>query len=424
MMVYCLLLILQVFGIASASGSISAGDWKIISSQHDNSDPTRPRTRYSHSASLVESRMIVTHGYFYDHSGKGPQWLDDTFSFDLESKSWEKLCGGSKDGQVAPSPRMSHSALYYGDRFLLFGGDDGSHKDKSQSGYKGNYLNDLWELDVHSGQWSELTHRVADGITPKVGFAHHSAVGIGGNSMVVFGGLRQDEMWQYQYDSNAWVQIQIESGPNPGKRHGHGATASPDNTGFYIFGGYCFEDDLNEYQTKVGPLDDLWYFDLDTKIWTILESSHPSGGRTYGSLAVFSPSIQPNSHHLMLFAGANCRGSCKCFGDTWTYSLETHTWEMVAVDKEPITRYKQSLVLYKSAIYTFGGESYQPYMYHNSVTKLAWGLEATSSKSMTSANMTFLQGVSVVVLVLAWAVVSLFWHFRRHSMSAVATKVR
>ena len=72
----------------------------------------------------------------------------------------------------------------------------------------------------------------------------------------------------------------------------------------------------------------------------------------------------------MLFGGAHCHGRCQCFGDTWTFGLrdtDSKQWELYSVATEPITRYKQSAVLVDDVLYTFGGESYQPYMYHNSI---------------------------------------------------------
>jgi hypothetical protein len=37
---------------------------------------------------------------------------------------------------------------------------------------------------------------------------------------------------------------------------------------------------------------------------------------------------------------------------------------------EPVPRYRQSLSDHKGNLYVFGGESYKPYMYHNSVSKM------------------------------------------------------
>lgn len=119
----------------------------------------------------------------------------------------------------------------------LFGGDDGGHREKVDSGYKGTYLNDLWELDLPSGSWRQLNPGVR-GVKngPTQGYAHHSAVVINGK-MVTFGGLRRDDIWAYDASANTWSKLIPNAGPTPGKRHGHAAAEDPTGTGFYVFGG-------------------------------------------------------------------------------------------------------------------------------------------------------------------------------------------
>ena len=83
----------------------------------------------------------------------------------------------------------------------------------------------------------------AGSAAPDAGYAHHSAVGLKG-SMVIYGGLKRDEMWQYWISSNIWELIVPRDGPVPGKRHGQGAVEDPAGDGFYLFGGYCFKEDV------------------------------------------------------------------------------------------------------------------------------------------------------------------------------------
>ena len=91
--------------------------------------------------------------YFYDHKGRGPQWLDDSWIYDMDTGNqengpnpWRRLNGGSQDGQSSPHGRMSHTSLYHQGKFLLFGGDDGGHRNGEDKGYKGTYLSDLYGL--------------------------------------------------------------------------------------------------------------------------------------------------------------------------------------------------------------------------------------------------------------------------------------
>lgn len=398
----------------ASDGKMPPGEWALAQTQHENTDTSRPRTRYSHSATLVGDKMVVTHGYFYDHKGRGPQWLDDSWIYDMDTGNqengpnpWRLLNGGGLVDQAAPHGRMSHTSLYHQGKFLLFGGDDGGHRAGADKGYKGTYLSDLWELNVKTGAWTEI--KAATGsAAPDAGYAHHSAVGLKG-SMLIFGGLKRDELWQYWISSNVWERIVPADGPAPGKRHGQGAVEDPAGDGFYLFGGYSFKEDVHaEHQPKTGPLDDLWHFGLTDNRWTKLEDSHPAGGRTYPSMMLVNlPTPGTPDPTLLLFAGANCQGSCTCFGDTWSYSLLDKAWKVVPVKEEPITRYKQSTVLYNSAIYTFGGESYKPYMYHNSVTRMAWASIATQQSAPFNTLVGSAEGLGLLAIVttVAWVVV-------------------
>ena len=91
---------------------------------------------------------------------------------------------------------------------------------------------------------------------------------------------------------------------------------------------------------------------------------------------------------LSLYGGANCTRGCKCRGDTWIYNLANAKFDRVKVapDNEPITRYRQSLVAYEQKLFVFGGESYKPYMYHNSVSELTLEEHADGTESSLAAG--------------------------------------
>merc|ERR1711957_484787 len=76
---------------------------------------------------------------------------------------------------------------------------------------------------------------------------------------------------------------------------------------------------------------------------------------------------------FVLFGGADyTTGSCKCRGDMWKFEIEAGTWTQLWEEgSSPTPRYRQSLDLFQGEVYLFGGESYKPYMYHNSLMKFA-----------------------------------------------------
>jgi hypothetical protein len=156
-------------------------------------------------------------------------------------------------------------------------------------------------------------------------------------------------------------------------------------------------------------VQDLWAYHRSDRTFHLLQETQAQGGRTYASL-LFASSLDwaaASGPALILFAGANCRGRCICFNDVAVFPLapafgkEEQRWHTLDVPgTQPITRYKQSAVLLGSTLYTFGGESYQPYMYHNSIETLQLALHAADADSRPAE-----EKVSPSALVLVVAVV-------------------
>jgi hypothetical protein len=84
--------------------------------------PSHIGVRYSHGAISHAGKMVVSHGYFYNHKKHKPAWQSDTWAFDPSDASWAKLHNAWHDGEaLAPSPRYSFSSLAYNDSLLMFG---------------------------------------------------------------------------------------------------------------------------------------------------------------------------------------------------------------------------------------------------------------------------------------------------------------
>lgn len=230
--------------------------------------------------------------------------------------------------------------------------------------------------------------------------------------MIVFGGLRLGDLWEFDFARNKWTLLMAapstDSLQHPGARHGCGHAVDVESQVLYIFGGYNFEGDVRVVDAKFGPLEDLWAYWRVANDWQRLVPSHPKGGRTYTSLVLL-----PVEKSLVLFAGAHCHGRCKCFGDSWTFDLAAGSdWEHLQTGEEPVSRYKQSMVVSDGVLYTFGGESYEPYMYHNSI--LALGLTTTVALAPTEMlwSSSFLLGATALFGVAGMIVLGLFYVLR------------
>lgn len=256
---------------------------------------------------------------------------------------------------------MSHAAVSINGGMLLLGGDDGGHLDGDGRDYSVNGLSDAWFLDIAGTEprWRELQ---ATNVVPP-GRCHHSAALIH-NSVVVYGGMHRGDVWVAKLHDDAhslsWSELE-PSGPRPGIRHGHTIAKDPQGAGFYVLGGFRFAADAETgdgLRSEHGPLSDLWHLSMDGEgVWRHVEGGeHPLGGRTYASMFTLGP-------ELIVWAGAACRGSCKCYSDVSAFSTEDQDsgWRTLDVVEAPIARYKQAAVFVGDSLYTTGGESYKPY---------------------------------------------------------------
>jgi hypothetical protein len=344
------------------------GVWDTIAEQATVVDPfakgiTHPSIRYSHTAVVWRDTMVITHGYQYNRlsTPAGPAWLHDTWGFSLSKHTWTMLNDGKGK---APSPRYGHTSFVYRDLMYFFGGDDGDHV-ASPTNYRTKHYNDFWRFDLARNTWDEVPGRGGGEPWPPPRSLHTS--GLVGNTFVIYGGLGLGDTWGYDLGTGKWREFVAPA--NPGIRYA--ASYAADASHMYIFGGS---------REGGAPFDDFWRFELASGQWTelspapkqrpreVAERRWPPG-RSYGS-ALASSNPVTGQPMLALFGGANCSRGCTCLGDTWVYDIAAQRFSLVNVPAEPITRYRQTMVERSGKLYVFGGESYKPYMYHNSVIEL------------------------------------------------------
>ena len=212
-----------------------------------------PRARNGHSAIYdPENRKMLIFG----GEGEYHMYYDDLWGFDCQSNTWTSLAAIE-----GPSGRDNHTAIYDFDRkkMLIFGGhnyDDGYNY----------YLNDLWEYDIESNSWKQLTPSG----NPPTGRAYHTAVYDPSNKrMLVFGGRSLDmssmlnDLWEYDIASNNWTQL--ASSTPPIARENHTALFDPFGNRMLVFGGDYYDD-------RFHYLDDLWEFNISNNTWSQLTS--------------------------------------------------------------------------------------------------------------------------------------------------------
>ena len=167
--------------------------WKDISP----TTGTKPNRRRAHTSIYYDDKMVIFGGY---NSHLSDYYLNDVWEFDLTTNTWSNI---TPTDETAPKPyrRNEHTSIYYNNKMVVFGG-----------GYTGdNYLNDVWEFDLTTNTWSNITP--TDETAPKVRSGHTSIYY--NNKMIVFGGIsgseRLNDLWEFDLTTNTWRDIT----PNP-----------------------------------------------------------------------------------------------------------------------------------------------------------------------------------------------------------------
>ena len=77
-----------------------------------------PSARGGHTATLVNSSIVIFGGHYYSDKNTGFVYLNDTHFLDVKQSKWIKpYCAGK-----IPPPRYNHTAIYAGGIIIVFGG--------------------------------------------------------------------------------------------------------------------------------------------------------------------------------------------------------------------------------------------------------------------------------------------------------------
>jgi N-acetylneuraminic acid mutarotase len=304
-------------------------------------------------------------GYGYDSAGTLGD-LNDLWRYDPAMNQWAWIGGsntvdasgiyGSQGVPAAdnvPGARSNAAAWVDGNgKFWLFGGY------RSYSAGKGDQLNDLWQYDPTTNQWTWMggantpnavgvygTQGVtaADNVP---GARAYSATWVDDNgNLWLFGGYGSDvngsygqlnDLWKYDPVTGQWTWISGSSEANAAGIYGTQGVAAATNVprgrsnssawvdgsgNFWLFGGLSYSSNGAWY-----PLNDLWQYDPATNQWTWMSGSNKTNaGGVYGTQGVTAATNVPgarsnsaawvdDSGDFWLFGGTGKRN------DLWEYS--------------------------------------------------------------------------------------------------------
>lgn len=200
--------------------------------------------------------------------------------------------------------------------------------------------NDILSYDIAGNIWSQVN---ASGTLPNIR-GYQTAV-VYQDCMYIFGGYYEDymsgsiifynDLWKYDLITKVWTQLTPAS--PPAVRACHRAVVYGDH--MYIFGGMDLQ----------GPRNDMWKYSFVDNTWTEI-----SGGATCLSARI-TPSMVVHEDKLYLFAGAGGSNINRVpLNDFWEFDFSTTTW-LQLTSGTPSIRYAHSGVVYDNKMLVFGG---------------------------------------------------------------------
>ena len=228
----------------------------------------------------------------------------------LASETWSDSTG--------PEAR-EHGAMIHdeeADRLILAGG----------SGYSPymDPLDDVWEYDLTSGAWTQLT---PTGDVPSGGGSRRVAQVPGTQNAYLFGGYGEGgtdhgELYLLDFSGGgAEFTLLAQSNP-PGVRALHAFTYDPQMERFIMFGGI-----------GSGIENDVWTMTLDgdTAVWEEVTATNPPTAR-YGFFYGFDQTLG----RLIVFSGAQGTASVNPATDTWILDTRSDPmeWTLIAEGEE------------------------------------------------------------------------------------------
>lgn len=210
--------------------------------------------------------------------------LGDFYAFDLLSESWDTI------SPLPTGQERQYAAAFSNDSLgFLFGG------------FAGSFLNDLWQYDPYSDQWTQKSALPAEGRGGAACFVIDSFAYIIGGKTDSAEAIA--EVWSYNLYTDEWQQ----QADLPFGNRWRASSSSNSTDGFLAFGldeSLIYHDEVYSYD----PSLDQWQ---QTSVF-------PNGGRNYVKMHHFNGK-------LICIAGYD--STAQFLNEVWSYDLNRSIWD-------------------------------------------------------------------------------------------------
>lgn len=194
------------------------------------------------------------------------EFRNDLWSYDFETNTWTELIAQGAAGSPPGRHVMATGSETEHGQFTIYGGEA-----LDFSTFEFVMLEDVWQLDIDTLQWTNATPTPAQDLTVHRNYGAAETVG---DRLVFHGGdipggstgcgapfpqNVSDETWSYDLEEHSWLQEQPLGDPAP--RLKRTAAAVVDEK-MYVFGGWDFQCPNGTGPGQVFSTD-VWVFDAD-----------------------------------------------------------------------------------------------------------------------------------------------------------------
>jgi N-acetylneuraminic acid mutarotase len=234
-------------------------------------------------------------------------WRIETWAFDVDTRTWENRHPAGEQPPSRWGSRMAYDAE--SDRVVLFGGSDI---------FTEHPLGDTWAYDYESNAWTNLQPQTS---APPHHF-HDMVYHEGADRIVLFGGFARDgddfftlgDTWVFDLNSNTWTELHPSVSPAP---RGYAMLAYESKSEkIVMYGGILEEIDWPNEPT----MDETWVFDLDRVSWKQLSPRRSAGDRGWHQMVGIGKEV-------LLFGGGPSR--FKYDNRAYTFHSRSNRWQPV-----------------------------------------------------------------------------------------------
>ena len=232
-----------------------------------------PSRRELHSAIWDGDRMII----FGGRSGNTTH--DDMWAYDPTGDKWEEL-----DSAEAPSSRYYHQALWTGSKMIIWGGYENNNGSK-------NWLHNGGIWDAATGKWTLIGAPYSGAASNRFDWINSQTLTRAGDQLIIWGGTKSNGAplgAVYDLNNGSWSTA-ITSGNAPRRLGGHSAVWTGDR--LIVWGGLTGDRVSSRDSTNQGA---SW--NPANRRWTSLTTSGAPAAR-WGQKAVWT------GDQMLIFSG-------------------------------------------------------------------------------------------------------------------------